>query len=49
MMMIESDTVPVTTTPDNPETEPVETSVTTTTRSGRTIREPERFKDYIKY
>ena len=48
-MEIESDAVPVATTPDNPETQPVEMPVTTTTRSGRTIREPERFKDYIKY
>ena len=36
-MEIESDTVPVTTTPDNPETQQVEMPVTTTTRSGRTI------------
>ena len=48
-MEIESDAVPVATTPDNPETQPVEMPVTTTTRSGRTIREPERFKDHIKY
>ena len=48
-MEIESDTVPVTTTPDNPATQPVEMPVTTSTRSGRTIREPERFKDYTKY
>ena len=48
-MQIESDAVPVATTPENPETQPVEMPVTTTTRSGRTIREPERFKDYIKY
>ena len=48
-MEIESDTVPVTTTPDNPATHPVQMPVTTYTRSGRTIREPERFKDYIKY
>ena len=45
---IESDAAPVATTPDNQETEPVEMPATTT-RSGRTVREPERFKDYIKY
>ena len=48
-MEIESDAVPVATTSENPETQRVEMPVTTTTRSGRTIREPERFKDYIKY
>ena len=48
-MEIESDTVPVSTTPDKPATQPVQMPVMTSTRSGRTIREPERFKDYIKY
>ena len=43
-MEIESATVPVASTPDNPETRPVEMPVTTSTRSGRTIREPERFR-----
>ena len=45
-MEIESDAAPVATTPDNQEMQPVEMPVTTTTRFGRTIREPERFKDY---
>lgn len=30
-------------------TQPAEMSTATTTRSGRTIREPQRFKDYVKY
>ena len=47
-MEIESDAAPVATIPDNPETRPAEMPVTTI-RSGRTIPEPERFKDYIKY
>lgn len=33
----------------HPDENPDEMSATTTTRSGRTIREPQRFKDYVKY
>ena len=46
-MEIESDTASVTTTPDTSEAQPVGMPVTTSTRSVRAIREPERFKDYI--
>ena len=34
---------------ENPVTPPTGMSTTTTTLSGRTIREPQRFKDYVKY
>ena len=34
---------------ENPVTPPTGMSMATTTRSGRTIREPKRFKDYVKY
>ena len=34
---------------ENPVTPPTGMSTATTTRSGRTIREPQRFKDYVKY
>ena len=34
---------------ENPVTPPTGMSTGTTTRSGRTIREPQRFKDYVKY
>lgn len=49
LMETGSEPTSVAATPENPETQPVETSATITTRSGRTIREPERFKDYVKY
>ena len=48
-MEIESDTAPVITTPDTSEAQPVEMPVTTSTRLVGAIREPERFKDHIKY
>ncbi|KAL9979645.1 hypothetical protein ACROYT_G017335 [Oculina patagonica] len=44
-----SESTSVAATPEHPETQPVVTPTTTTSRSGRTIREPERFKDYVKY
>ena len=34
---------------ENPVTPPTRMPSATTTRSGRTIREPQRFKDYVKY
>ena len=34
---------------ENPVTPPTGMSTATTTRSGRTIKEPQRFKDYVKY
>ena len=49
LMETRSEPTPVAATPEHPETQPVEMSTTVTTRSGRTIREPERFKDYVKY
>ena len=33
----------------NPRSTPVKMSMATTTRSGRTVREPPRFKDYVKF
>ena len=33
----------------NPRSTPVKMSMATTTRSGRTVREPLRFKDYVKF
>ena len=40
---------PVAATPEEPETQPVEMSTNTTTPCGRTVTEPQRFKDYVKY
>ena len=39
----------VTVTHENPGTPPAGMSMATTTRSGRTVREPQRLKDYVKY
>ena len=49
LMETESDAVIVATTPDNPKTQPVEVPLTNTTQPERTIQDPKRFKDYIKY
>ena len=39
----------VTVAQENPGTPPAGMSMATTTRSGRTVREPQRLKDYVKY
>ena len=46
---IEVEPTSVAAAPEHPGTQPAEMSTTTTTRSGGTIREPQRFKDYVKY